>query len=328
MFTFKGYMPPNKEVWNGRSDGGGSLRFHEAIKCIDITTDWSLPHSDSAFGLLGFASDEGIKRNKGRLGARDGPSALRRCLAPLAYPSFENHTHIYDFGDIACLDSDLEASQIALSKAVHQLLQRNITPLLIGGGHEIAWAHYLGIRTAHPHKKIGIFNFDAHFDMREPLNTQSTSGSSFLQILRHDKEHQSPVSYSCLGIQSSSNTNLLFQTAKEWNASYITADEFHLCGIEPALNMIDDLLQHIEIAYVSICMDVFAAPFAPGVSAPQPLGLLPWHVLAPLQRLVSSGKTVAIDIAELSPPNDISNTTAQLAAQLLYHALNKFKPGS
>jgi formiminoglutamase len=323
VLHFKGYIPPNKEIWKGRVDGGSSLRLHEVMQCVDITKE-AIPHaSERSFGLVGFASDEGIKRNLGRIGAHEGPQALRHSLASLPKPLACGA--IYDCGDIACNDGDLESAQAQLGSIVHKLLKSNITSIVLGGGHETAWAHYQGIAEAFAEKKIGIFNFDAHFDLRDTLEGDlGTSGTSFMQIDRHARTYGRSVQYNCLGIQSCSNTDLLFETAHKCHANAIMAEEFHLCGIDPALDFIDEQLRHIEIAYVSICMDVFAAPFAPGVSAPQPLGLFPWHVIAPLQRLVASGKVVAIDVAELSPVHDVGRTTAQLAAQLIFHALHKF----
>jgi len=46
-------------------------------------------------------------------------------------------------------------------------------------------------------------------------------------------------------------------------------------------------------------------PYAPGVSAPQPLGVLPWQILPLVRQLAASGKVVSYDIAELSPKYDI-----------------------
>ena len=68
--------------------------------------------------------------------------------------------------------------------------------------------------------------------------------------------------------------------------------------------------------YVSICMDVFNGAIAPGVSAPAPLGLMPWHILPILNQLLSSKKVVSIDIVELSPPFDRDCQTARLASSI------------
>ncbi len=42
------------------------------------------PHNKPAVALIGFACDEGVRRNHGRVGAAAGPEALRLALGKLA----------------------------------------------------------------------------------------------------------------------------------------------------------------------------------------------------------------------------------------------------
>ena len=91
----------------------------------------------------------------------------------------------FDAGNIVCADGDLETSQLALGEVVTILLENGIKPIVIGGGHELAWGHYQGIADAFPQKNLGIINFDAHFDMRPLLAyDQGSSGTPFLQIAK------------------------------------------------------------------------------------------------------------------------------------------------
>lgn len=313
------YYPPNKRPWQGRSDGPAALRMHESIELIDLN---HLPTSDlqGAFGLLGFACDEGIRRNKGRSGAADGPHALRCALASIPMPQHDRK--IFDCGNIVCTNANLEAAQSQLADAVALMLANKMTPIVMGGGHEVAWGHYQGITKAFPEAAINIVNCDSHFDLRPLINEQyGHSGSSFQQIADICQHHQRPFSYTCLGIQQSGNTAALFKKAESLGVTYLLADEFHLGGHQPALEIIDNLLHHSDVIYLTVCLDVFAAPFAPGVSAPQPLGLLPWHLIPIIKRLAASGKVIGFDIAELSPPFDVDQHTAKLAANLIYHYL-------
>jgi formiminoglutamase len=77
------------------------------------------------------------------------------------------------------------------------------------------------------------------------------------------------------------------------------------------------MLERHERIYLSICLDVFASAYAPGVSAPQPFGITPIQALPILRRLAESGKVIALDIVELAPNYDPSGITAKLAASLL-----------
>ena len=66
-------------VWQGRIDTeevGDSRRWHQ---CVQPFT----PQSRSGVALIGFAVDEGVRRNGGRPGAAQGPAAARKALANL-----------------------------------------------------------------------------------------------------------------------------------------------------------------------------------------------------------------------------------------------------
>ena len=62
-------------TWQGRHDGDGEE--HRRIHHVVNTTQ------HASFALIGFGSDEGVKRNKGRLGAADAPDMIRAQLANL-----------------------------------------------------------------------------------------------------------------------------------------------------------------------------------------------------------------------------------------------------
>lgn len=320
----KCYLAPKTEFWTGRQDSPLAERFYQHVQCVDIHKQ-KLPAKSQkqAVGFVGFCSEEGIKRNMGRLGSRKGPEEIRKHLSNLAF-HFDD-VRLYDFGDITCRNGSLETAQQQLAKLVNELLQKNIKPILLGGGHEIAWGHYQGIHQAFPKENIGIINFDAHFDLRPVLEGgKGTSGSSFLQIAEHCKQELKEFNYFCIGIQQASNTSSLFKTAKQLGTEVIFADEIHNSPPETFFHQIDEFVAQCDKLYVTVCLDVLATAFAPGVSAPQALGLQPWQVIAILQHLAHSDKLISFDIAELSPPHDMNGMTASLAAGLVSEFLHEW----
>jgi formiminoglutamase len=227
-----------------------------------------------------------------------------------------DHVAVWDVGDIECPDEDLEMAQEALAKAVEALLSHHFIPIVIGGGHEMAWGHFQGISRS-LNAPIGIINFDAHFDLRPLLKgDKGSSGTSFLQISNYCEKMKQHFSYLCVGIQKCGNTEALFHKAKELGVQYLSAEEVALQP-EASLAKIKQYIQQHDKIYLTICLDGFAAPFAPGVSAPQSLGLSPWMVLPALELIATSGKLVSFDIAELSPPYDQGGVTAHLTASLV-----------
>lgn len=321
MISVNRYLPPTETHWQGRADTPANACFFQIMKMLDLRKPFHPQNEVSAFAIIGFCCDEGIRRNRGRIGAKEGPNAIRQSLAKL--PMRRANIICYDAGNITCEDGDLEDAQKTLSEAVALLLQQGMTPIVLGGGHEVAWGHYQGIAKAYPNEDLGIINFDAHFDMRPILlENKGSSGTPFLQIAKAHDDTNRRFDYNCIGIQTAGNIEHLFDTAKHYHAHVITADEMYFNDTKKISAFIDRIISENQLIYLSLCLDVFAAPFAPGVSAPQTLGLTPWQVIPLVRQLAMSKKIVSYDIAELSPPFDISNRTASLAANFIYQIIH------
>lgn len=310
------YQAPDMTLWQGRSDTLPNERFFQCIKGIDCRS--VQPNADLAHhAFLGFCSDEGIRRNQGRLGARMGPNALRKQLAQLAY---HGDKRFLDLGNIVCPDEKLELAQQQFAKLIAQCHQQNLITIALGGGHEIAWAHFQGLAPHYRH--LGIINFDAHFDIRlTTKKSYGTSGTPFAQIKQYCDENQRPFHYACFGIQPAANARSLFNRAKDWNVIYLTAEQIVHDPFESQVQLINEFMMTHDAIYLSICLDVFAECYAPGVSAPQSLGIHPWQTIPLLKIIAQSGKVKGLDIAELSPGLDENDKTSRLAARLLAELL-------
>lgn len=315
------YQAPTSTPWQGRPDiAHGSCFFH-IVQLLNLTKPEWAPLTSPAFAILGFRCDEGVKRNLGRPGAIHGPDVLRETIAKL--PLQRQNIVIYDAGNISCEDEDLEQAQLALAEAVSLLLQHHIIPIVLGGGHEMAWGHYQGIVKALTIDKLGIVNFDAHFDMRPLLpNNKGSSGTPFLQIAESCRKANKTFDYNCIGIQPAGNIPLLFDTMTKHQGGVILAEDIHLNKTEKYLSFIENIIKRNQQLYVTICLDVFSASDAPGVSAPQVLGLTPWQVIPLVRELANSGKVVSYDLAEFAPKYDIDNRTARLAASLIFEIVH------
>jgi len=315
------YISPTKEFWTGRTDAHHNSAFYQIVKLLNLKNKISLPMDKTHFALLGFQCDAGVRRNCGRVGAFQGPIALRQALSK--FPVHHKELSIYDAGDIICKGNHLEQAQEALSEAVFTLLSNGITPIVIGGGHEVAWGHYQGIRQYIKNKDLGILNFDAHLDMRELLsNGLGSSGTPFLQIALDAKAQNHNFDYHCIGVQKTGNSKQLFQTASEYNVRITFADDVHQNSLELCHEHLNNLTKNNDLLYLTLCLDVFASGFAPGVSAVQPLGLYPWHTIPLIKKIIKTKKVISYDIAELCPKYDINQCTAKLAASFIYEIVH------
>lgn len=313
------YTPANEGTWFARIDGfdENQLRWHQSIEPIDIRR---LPQSSGAknIAFLGFASDEGVKRNKGRIGAAKAPERIRRLCSSL--PNIEGTT-LFDAGDILCYEENLEKAQRQLAIAVDKLIKHGYTPLLLGGGHEIVFGHYSGVKKSFPSDKVGIISFDAHFDLRKPDSKGVNSGTGFWQIA--EESGNKNLDYLAIGIQKAGNTRELFETADQLNVSYIFDTEFNPTQIDYIRQKIAGFCDQVDKLYLTIDMDAFSSAYAPGVSASNPKGLAPDFIFdSCLKGIFSTGKVVSIDVAEVNPNFDLDNRTSKLAARLIFDMLN------
>lgn len=299
-------------IWQGRTDGDTEehLRIHQVMN----------KNTSAQFALIGFASDEGVRRNKGRLGAKVGPDAIRQQLAglPLHQP-----LAIRDAGTIRCDDSDLETAQRNLSNELIAILSSSQTPIVLGGGHEVAFASFQGlfdfVTQTEPTKTIGIINFDAHFDLRTA--DEATSGTPFLQSAKLCEQHNRPFNYLCLGIADHGNTKVLFDTADQLGCQYIRDRELTQTQLPKAIKQIQQFIDQVDYLYVTVDLDVFSASIAPGVSAPAAKGINT-ETFDELFAVIKASKKIAVfDIAECNPEFDIDNHTSKLAAYLIYQFL-------
>lgn len=308
------YSPASGALYMGRQDTLPNERYFQQVQCFDMNTQSLSSNIDVA--LIGYCVDEGILRNEGRIGASEGPDTIRQEFSKLASHA---SIHIADIGNIICIDRKLEESQQAFSGYVDQCHQQDVITIALGGGHDIAWPHYKGF--SEHYSSIGIINFDAHFDLRPLHNTLPSSGTPFWQIAQNCQENNRDFHYSCLGIQPQANTRQLYEIADNHGVQFLTADQIHNHSVAWQTVFIDEILLRSSVIYLSICLDVFSQSIAPGVSAPQATGLTFRQVIPLIKYILESRKTIAIDIAELSPPFDRDRMTAKLAAIILSEIL-------
>lgn len=315
------YSPPDPALWSGRKDTPKDACFYQHIKIINLLEEKPEKTSQLAFAIVGFTCDEGVKRDGGRVGAADGPPVIRQRLAML--PIQKSNIIIYDVGDITCSDNDLNSSQTALAGLVTLLLEHDIRPIVVGGGHELAWGHYQGIAKYLHNQSIGIINFDAHFDLK-PLHAKhpGSANTTFYQIAEAHIDAKQPFDYNCIGIQHAGNIRQFFEIAKHFKTKVILADALHQGLQEKCFDFIDRIVDQNDLIYLSLSLNVFSPAFAPGVSSIQPLGLNPWHVIPLIRQLAASAKVIGYDITDCVPRYDIDHRTAKLAATLIYEIVH------
>lgn len=267
--------------------------------------------------LIGFPEDRGVVRNYGREGAAEAPDRVKEMFYRLPASNFQfgirkfSDFTIFDFGNVDTGNSLTEA-QTRLGNVVAWVLHRGGIPVVIGGGHETAYGHFLGyVETRKP---VSVLNFDAHLDLREVLaDGIGTSGSPFRQMIQHPSGLLDR--YGVSGIQPNANSVEYLDFAKANKVSFSWLSELNGHNFQP-----DNLLfPDDESVYVTVDIDGFSVQHAPGCSAPQVIGFNPEKMLPLLLNLGKNRKVTSLDICEVNPFFDRDNQTSRLAALLIYH---------
>ncbi len=309
----------DRSLWVGRDDSQESGDVRRLFQIVEGATPEHLPPRSAV--LLGFACDAGVARNKGRIGAAQGPTVIRKILSGL--PA-HHHEKLFDCGDVVCMGDELESAQQLLGDQVRQILSQSATPVILGGGHEIAWGSYQGLKhwltqqevsTGLP-RKLLILNLDAHLDLRS--SWPANSGTPFAQIAADCQQDNRELKYACWGVSVLSNTPALFERAAEINADVILDQQLQERHLEQALSRLDRLLAHADDVYLTIDMDVFPANVVPGVSAPAAFGVPLAVVEALALKVKQSGKMRLADLAEFNPVFDTDHHSARVAARLVW----------
>lgn len=297
-------------IWQGRFDGEDPL-FHRIFQRVILENNFQ-NISENDFALQGFAVDEGVRRNKGKVGAAEAPDLIRKNMTN--FPVTTADFSLKDFGNITSDNQNLEEAQQKLAENVHLILGKKAKSIVLGGGHEVMFGHYSGIKKAFPSAKIGIINIDAHFDNRElDPNIGATSGTGFYQIAANEKLNSLHI-----GIQKNSNTLKLFDFAHQNNMKYILADELFFENLPQIYEKINEFSDSVDVLYLTICMDVFNISISPGVSAQAYNGIFADATFMHFYRhILNNKKLVALDVAEVNPSLDLQDRTSRLAASLV-----------
>ncbi|MGA9573906.1 MAG: agmatinase [Lysobacterales bacterium] len=251
--------------------------------------------------LIGIPSDANSSFQRG---AADAPPSIRRAmhcgssgLCSELGPDLAGNPRFVDVGDRQ-VDDDPQ-SFLAIESEIHDILERDALPLVLGGDHAIS---YPVLRAIHGvHGAVNILHFDAHPDLYDDYEGNPFSHASpFARILENGLASRLVQ----VGIRTLNN-HLRTQIER-------FGVEIH----EMKTLDLDAIGRDFEgPVYISFDLDALDPAFAPGVSHHEPGGLSVRDVLGIIQRLPN--RIVGADIVEYNPQRDINDMTAMVAVKLL-----------
>jgi agmatinase len=164
---------------------------------------------------------------------------------------------------------------------------------------------------------IHIVQIDAHLDfVDERHGVRHGHGNP----MRRAAEQDHVTGLTQLGIRNVSSTAREgYEDAARMGSDILSVRQMRALGTEAVLARIP---ADVDI-YLTIDIDGFDPSIAPGTGTPSHGGFLYYEVLELLAALAKRQRIVGVDLVEVAPAYDHTDTTAILAAQLLLNLIGR-----
>jgi agmatinase len=280
--------------------------------------DWSKLDADVA--IIGAPFDFGAQY---RSGARFGPRAVREASTLFSFGHAGAYDHeddatyldaevqIVDMGDADIIHTDTLQSHENIEIAVRAALDAGALPVTIGGDHSV---NIPCINAFEGEEDFHILQIDAHLDfVDERHGVRFGHGNP----MRRAAEKSYVSGLSQFGIRNVSSTAKDgYEDARAMGSNILSVRQIRELGPKEAARRIPR-----GRLYVTIDIDAFCPSIAPGTGTPSHGGFLYYEVLEMLQQVSKTHDIIGIDLVEVAPAYDPTESTAILAAQLLLNFL-------
>ena len=277
--------------------------------------DWDAIKADVA--VLGAPYDFGTQW---RPGARFGPRAVREASTLFSFGHAGAYDHeddatylasdvqIVDIGDADIIHTKTEESHANIEFGVRKILDAGAIPLVIGGDHSI---NIPCINAFSDQDPVHVIQIDAHLDFVDERHGVTAGHGN---PMRRAIEKSWVTGMTQLGIRNVSSTAKEgYDDARARGSDILSVRQVRKLGLDAVLERIPLGARY----YVTIDIDAFCPSIAPGTGTPSHGGFLYYDVLEILQGLAKRGQVAGIDLVEVAPAYDLTDSTQILAAQLL-----------
>ncbi len=272
---------------------------------------------DAAF--IGIPLDIGTSQ---RSGTRYGPRAIRADsvmirpynMATGAAP-FES-LRVGDLGDVPVNTYNLQKSVAIIEEFYSALNAWPVIPLTLGGDHTLTLPVLRAL--VKKHGPVGLIHIDAHTDTNDEMFGEKIAhGTTFRRAVEENLLDCKRVVQ--IGQRAQGYAAGDFQWGIDQGFHLVPAGQCWYRSMAPLMEEVRARMGDGPV-YLSYDIDSFDPAWAPGTGTPEVGGLTSMQGLE-IVRGCRGLNLVGCDLVEVSPPYDISGTTSQLAANILYEML-------
>ncbi len=304
---FKVTERPKEELFYSRNDPNDK-RIGEEINFTPADYD------KASFVIIGSPQDKGVKRNKGRAGAKDAPDEIRAELYKLILNENITSLNLFDIGDVK-IQNSLEETHELQEKIIYNLLKDGKKVIALGGGNDISYPDCKALSKYN--KNLLAINIDSHPDVR--FDIPRNSGTPYRMLLEENLIEGE--NFYEIGLKPFALSPVYEDYLKKNNVPVFTFDMVREKGIK---NLLADILSEnkSEVIFWGFDMDSVRGLEAPGVSAPSPYGFTADEAVEVAKLAGEDGRTKIFEISEVNPKYDIDRRTSKLAAIMIWTLLN------
>ena len=285
-------------------------------------SDWDSINADVA--VMGAPFDFG---SQFRTGSRMGPRGIREASTLFSFGhagayDFEDDitylpsdsTKIVDIGDADIIHTDTIKSHSNIKFGVEKVLAAKAIPVVMGGDHSINIPCIDAFENEDP---IHVIQIDAHLDfVDERHGVRYGHGNP----MRRASEKKYVSGLTQIGIRNVSSTAKDgYIDAREKGSKIFSVRHLRQMGINKILNEIPKNKRY----YLTIDIDAFDPSIASGTGTPSHGGFYYYEVLELIDGIIKQGSVVGLDLVEVAPDYDLTNSTSTLAAQLLMNTIGR-----
>lgn len=281
--------------------------------------DWTAIDADVA--VMGAPFDAGTQF---RSGARFGPRSVREASTLFSFGHAGAYDHeddctylpasvrIVDIGDADIIHTDTARSHANIRTGVAAMLAAGALPVVIGGDHSV---NIPCIEAFEGQGDIHILQIDAHLDFVDERHGVRVGHGS---PMRRAAEKPWVKGMTQVGIRNVSSTAREgYDAARAMGSDILSVRQARELGAKGVIARIPKGAR----VYVTLDIDGFCPSIAPGTGTPSHGGFLYYEVLEMLQDVARNHEVVGIDLVEVAPDYDQTQSTSILAAQILLNFL-------
>ncbi len=216
-------------------------------------------------------------------------------------------------------------------------------PIVLAGDHSTAAGTIMGIKAAHPEKRLGVIWIDAHADLHTPyttpsgnmhgmplamaaqldnleckVNSPSSETLSFWEKIKKiggDFPKIEPKDIVFISVRDTEEPeNYLIE---KFGIKNFTTAEVRSLGVSKVALETLQLLKSCDQLYISFDVDSLDSSISVGTGTPVPNGLSVEEAIQLNAELIKDKRVCCWEIVEVNPTLDTENTMAEIAFEVL-----------